>query len=44
VRRNDVTDETPVIQRCINMVERWFVEPTTEQIRRGVHLSTRALA
>ena len=34
---------TPTGASWINMVERWFAELTTKQIRRGVHRSTRAL-
>jgi transposase len=34
---------TPTSASWLNLVERWFVELTEKQIRRGVHRSTRAL-
>jgi transposase len=34
---------TPTGASWLNLVERWFAELTTKQIRRGVHRSTRAL-
>ena len=34
---------TPTSASWLNLVERWFVELTEKQIRRGVHRSTREL-
>jgi transposase len=34
---------TPTSASWINLVERWFAELTTKQLRRGTHRSTRAL-
>jgi hypothetical protein len=34
---------TPTSASWLNLVERWFVELTRKQIKRGVHRSTRAL-
>ena len=34
---------TPTSASWLNLVERWFVELTDKQIRRGVHRSTREL-
>lgn len=34
---------TPTSASWLNLVERWFAELTTKQIRRGTHRSTRAL-
>lgn len=34
---------TPTNASWLNLVERWFVEITRKQIRRGTHRSTRAL-
>jgi transposase len=34
---------TPTSAAWINLVERWFVELTEKQIRRGIHRSTREL-
>ncbi|MGF2210991.1 transposase [Streptomyces albidoflavus] len=34
---------TPTGSSLLNLVERWFVELTNKQIRRGVHISVQAL-
>jgi transposase len=34
---------TPTSSSWLNLVERWFAEPTTKKLRRGAHRSTRAL-
>ncbi|MEU8785860.1 IS630 family transposase, partial [Streptomyces sp. NPDC048637] len=34
---------TPTGSSWLNLVERWFAEPTNKQIRRGVHKSVQAL-
>ena len=34
---------TPTYSSWLNLVERWFAELTTKQLRRGVHRSVRAL-
>ena len=34
---------TPTSASWLNLVERWFVELTEKQLRRGVHRSTREL-
>ena len=35
---------TPTYASWLNLIERWFAELTTKQLRRGVHRSVRALA
>ena len=34
---------TPTYASWLNLIERWFAELTTKQLRRGVHRSVRAL-
>jgi hypothetical protein len=34
---------TPTSSSRLNLVERWFAEPTTKKLRRGTHTSVRQL-
>jgi hypothetical protein len=37
------THKTPLIKNWLNLVERWFAELTTKQVRRGTHRSVSQL-